>query len=37
MWIWLFAKAGESCNARSNVAGAMELARFKESIAKSSI
>jgi hypothetical protein len=37
MWIWLFAKAGKSCNARTNVAGAMELARFKESIADSSV
>jgi hypothetical protein len=37
MRIWVFAKAGKSCDARTNVAGAMELASFKASIAESSI
>jgi hypothetical protein len=37
MRIWLFAKVGKCSNVRTNVAGAMELASFKESIANSSI
>jgi hypothetical protein len=37
MRIWLFAKAGKSCNTRTNVAGAMELASFKVSTADSFI
>jgi hypothetical protein len=37
MRVWLFTKVGKSCNTGTDVAGAVGLARFKESIAECSI